>query len=241
MQDLPIYPEKREAPEYALERRLGRLHERPEETYRAALDALRLRCARETLRLTGARSEAEDATSELVKAQLEALEVIETAAAQAGDPDVALIRKVHRIASPGSDGSFRSSAIEPHFKNARPSPPEFIGAKLDNLLDWLSGVSGREMFCAARMSLWFARFVEIAPFERGNFRTAHLFTGFFAVSAGFPPISLALEDADAVRSEIERAIRFDTAGLVTRFSGALSHALRECEEAAERATATATG
>jgi hypothetical protein len=68
-----------------------------------------------------------------------------------------------------------------------------------------------------------------------------LFTGFFAVSAGFPPISLALEDADAVRSEIERAIRFDTAGLVTRFSGALSHALRECEEAAERATATATG
>jgi hypothetical protein len=88
------------------------------------------------------------------------------------------------------------------------------------------------------MSLWFARFVEIAPFEHGNFRTAHLVTSFFAVSGGFPPISLAFADAGTVRTEIERAIRFDTVALVERFSGALSRALRECEKAAERATAT---
>lgn len=235
MPDLPIYPEKREAPEYALERRLGRLQEQPEESYRDALAALRLRCARETLRLTGAPNEAEDPASELVRAQLEALASIEAAATDNSTPEIALIREVHQIAFPGSDGSFRSSEIAPHFKTARPSPPALIEARVDNLLDWLSGASGREIFCAARMSLWFARFVEIAPFERGNFRTAHLIANFFAACAGFPPMSLRREDADALRTEIERAIQFDTAALVQRFSGALSHALRECEEAAEQA------
>ncbi len=236
MPDLPIYPEKREAPEYALERRLGRLLESPEDSYKLALDALRLRCAQETLRLTGAAATADDSAGELVQAQLRALVTIETAAVEASGLELALIREVHCTASPGADGSFRASQISPQFKNARPSPPEFIEAKLLNLLDWLSGESGRDMFCAARMSLWFARFVEIAPFAHGNFRTAHLVASFFAVSAGFPPITLGLEDAEAVRPEIERAIQFDTVALVERFTGALSRALLECEEAAERAT-----
>ena len=236
MPDLPIYPEKREAPEFALERRLGRLQELPEASYERALDAVRLRCAQGTLRLTGAPDVADDVSGELVQAQLKALAAIEAAAAQASCPDLSLIREVHTTASPGADGSFRAVQLAPQFKTARASPPEFIEAKLANLIDWLSGESGRAMFAGARMSLWFARFVEIAPFERGNFRTAHLLTSFFAVSSGFPPVSLALEEAEAVRSEIERAIQFDTTPLVTRFADALSRSLRECEEAAEQAT-----
>ena len=234
MPDLPIYPQKREAPGYALERRLSRLHESSSESYARALEALRNQCAQETLRLTGAPNESEKA--ELVRAQLTALALIEKAAANASEPDLDLnlVREVHRIANSDSDGSFRDGDIAPQFKNARLSPPRFIEEKLDNLLQWLSAASGRDMFPAARMALWFARFVEIAPFERGNFRTAHLLTNFFAAAAGFPPVTLALEDAESIQTEVERAIKFDTAPLVERFSQALDAALRACEEAVPR-------
>ena len=234
MPDLPIYPQKREAPGYALERRLNRLHESSSDAYSSTLEALRNHCAHETLRLTGASSANEQ--SELVEAQQAALALIEKAAAEASEPDLDLdlVREVHCIASPGSDGKFRDGDIAPQFKNARPSPPRFIGAKLDNLLQWLSAEGGRDMFPAARMALWFARFVEIAPFEHGNFRTAHLLTNFFGATAGFPPATLVLEDAESIRVEVERAIQFDTAPLVERFSRALESALRACEEAAPR-------
>ena len=234
MPDLPIYPEKREAPGYALERRLSRLHESSSDSYSSALVALRNQCANETLRLSGAPNESEK--NELVEAQQAALALIEKAAAKASEPDLDLdlVREVHRIANPGSDGTFRDGDIAPQFKNARPSPARFIEAKLDNLLQWLSTESGHDMFPSARMALWFARFVEIAPFEHGNFRTAHLLTNFFAATAGFPPVTLALEDAESIRTEVERAIEFDTAPLVERFSRALENALRTCEEAAAR-------
>ncbi len=234
MPDLPIYPQKREAPGYALERRLSRLQESSSDSYSSALEALRNQCAKETLRLTGAPNESEK--NELVEAQQAALALIEKAAAKASEPDLDLdlVREVHRIANPGSDGTFRDGDIAPRFKNARPSPARFIEAKLDNLLQWLSTESGRDMFPSARMALWFARFVEIAPFAHGNFRTAHLLTNFFAATAGFPPVTLALEDAESIRTEVERAIEFDTAPLVERFSRALENALRSCEEAAPR-------
>ena len=234
MPDLPIYPQKREAPGYALERRLARLHESSSDSYSGTLDALRDQCANETLRLTGAPNESEN--SELVEAQQAALALIEKAAAKASEPDLDLdlVREVHCIASPGSDGKFRDGDIAPQFKNARPSPPRFIEDKLDNLLQWLSAESGRDMFPAARMALWFARFVEIAPFEHGNFRTAHLLTNFFGATAGFPPVTLVHEDAESIRADVERAIQFDTAPLVERFSRALERALLACEEAASR-------
>lgn len=234
MPDLPIYPQKREAPGYALEGRLNRLLESKAESYAATLEALRNQCALETLRLTGAPNESEK--SELIKVQLTALALIEEVASEASEPDLHLVRKVHRIASPGADGRFRDVDVDirAQFKNARPSPPRFVEERLDNLLEWLSAESVRDMFPAERMSLWFARFVEIAPFEHGSFRTAHLLTNFFAATSGFPPITLAFEDAAAIRNEVERAIAFDTEPLVERFSRALENALRTCEEAAAR-------
>ena len=54
MPDLPIYPQKREAPGYSLERRLNRLQESKPNSYDSALEALRTKSAIETLRLTGA-------------------------------------------------------------------------------------------------------------------------------------------------------------------------------------------
>jgi hypothetical protein len=153
------------------------------------------------------------------------------AVAAGAKADLGLIREVHRLSSPPSGGEIRTADLAPQFQNARILSPRFIESRLQNLLDWLHGESGRGMFPAERMALWFPRFLEIAPFERGNFRTAHLFLSFFSCADGYPPVSLKLEEAEAVRGELERAFLFDTGPLVQRFSSALARAMEALERA----------
>jgi hypothetical protein len=229
MPELPIHPGGgREAPGYALERRLFHLKSLPEERRLRAHDALREASARETLRLTGAPGTEPDAP--LLEGALAALSVIESAASSGQEVGLGLIREVHRLSSPPAGGDLRATDLPPQFKNARLLSPRFIESRVQNLLDWLHGDSGRGMFPAERMALWFPRFLEIAPFERGNFRTAHLFLSFFSVAAGYPTVSLRLEEAEDVRGEVERAFLFDTGPLVERFSAALSRALDALEK-----------
>jgi fido (protein-threonine AMPylation protein) len=129
------------------------------------------------------------------------------------------------LANPPSDGALRTTDLKPQFGNARPSSPRFLEARLQDLLDWLASESGTSMFPAERMALWFPRFLEISPFDRGNFRTAHLFLSYFSRSAGFPPVTLQLSEAEETRSDVENALKFDTYPLVRRFSDALARSL----------------
>jgi Fic family protein len=249
MPELPIHPARgREAPGYSLERRLSRLRDA------SALGSddifpLSVECAFETLRLTGAGAERELVSrlaferrreggkregDALVLGQFDALDAIDRAATRGKPLDEALVREVHRFANPPSEGEFRTTELTPRFSNARPSPPRFVAARLQNLLDWLSAESARAMFPAERMALWFPRFVEISPFERGNFRTGHLLASYFSRAADFPAISFRLEDADEVRSELEKAFHFDTLPLVNRFTDALDRALAVLEKRVER-------
>jgi hypothetical protein len=231
MPELPIHPGfGREAPGYALERRLARCQDLPAVLRRDAHSGLRERAALETLRLTGAYAEA-DRSSPLFASLVETLALIEKTASSGKELDLGLIRKVHGISSPPSGGEIRAVDLPPQFQNARVQSPRFIESRLGNLLDWLHGDSGRGMFPAERMALWFPRFLEIAPFDRGNFRTAHLFLSFFSCADGYPPVSLTFEEAEAVRSEVERAFLFDTGPLVERFSSALSRAIEALEKA----------
>jgi Fic family protein len=252
MPELPIHPARgREAPGYALERRLSRLRD-ASAIGSDVIFYLSVECAFETLRLTGAGVErelvrrlAEERRERepegrrreggaLVLGQLDALDAIDGAATRGKPLDEALVREVHRMANPPSQGEFRATELTPRFSNARLSPPRFIAARLQNLLDWISAASAREMFPAERMALWLPRFIEISPFERGNFRTAHLLSSYFARAAGFPPVSFRFQEAEEVRSELEKAFLFDTFPLVKRFSGALDRALAFLEERAER-------
>jgi hypothetical protein len=230
MPELPIHPGNgREAPGYALERRLFLLKSLPEGRRRSAYDALREAAVFETLRLTGAPgTEREDPLFEGV---LEALFVIESAAASGEELRLGVIREVHRLSSPPAGGGLRTKDLAPQFQNARVLSPRVIESRLQNLLDWLHGDSGREMFPAERMGLWFPRFLEIAPFERGNFRTGHLLLSYFSCAAGYPSVSLRFEEAEAVRGEVERAFLFDTGPLVDRFSAALARSLEALETA----------
>ena len=228
MTELPIYTSPKDAPGKALAERARKLRERPESQLLPALDARRLHVAQETLRLTGA-ADKEPFEGPLLGGQLQALAYAERAAKRVSEPTLDMIHEAHRLANPGATGEFRSLDTPAQFANARPSPARFVESKLDNLLHWLSGESGRSMFTAEKMALWFARFVEIAPFERGNFRTAHLLLNVIAVHDGFPPVSLRYEDAEDIRKEVERAMLFDTGALVARFNEALAESLHACE------------
>jgi hypothetical protein len=230
MPELPIYSASgREAPGYSLERRLARLKELPAERWRLGLQGLRECSVQETLRLTGAAELAKDRASPIFEGAIEALALIETTASSGKEIELGLIREVHRLSSPPSGGEIRTAELAPQFQNARILSARFIESRLQNLLDWLHGESGRKMFPAERMALWFPRFLEIAPFDRGNFRTAHLFLSFFSRADGYPPVSLTFEEAEAVRGEVERAFLFDTGPLVERFSTALSRAMEAIE------------
>lgn len=230
MPELPIHPAfGREAPGFALERRLSRCEGLSDEQRRDRHSRLREGAALETLRLTGAFAEA-DRANPLFASALEALSLIEKAASSGKELELGLVREVHRLSSPPFAGEIRTNDLPPQFQNARLLSPRFIESRLRNLLDWLHGDSGRGMFPAERMALWFPRFLEIAPFDRGNFRTAHLFLSFFSCADGYPPVSLRFEEAEAVRGEVERAFLFDTGALVERFSSALSRAIGELEK-----------
>jgi Fic family protein len=224
MPELPIYPERNEAPGYALERRAAALRQNPPDNLDERLHRLRRDCAIETLGLSGA-PPTEGGDDPLVSAQLEAIAVVEASARDDETLDLGKILEVHRLATDGAEVAFRSTESRPQFATARPSPPRFIEDKLKNLLGWLDAESARSMFPAERMALWFARFLEIAPFERRNFRTGHLLVSHFAVAKGYPVVSLRLQDADDIRNAVERALRFDTAALVAQFNDALSRAL----------------
>ncbi len=229
MKDLPIHPDSERSSTYSLEGRLEQLKEKKEEHYASAMDGLRLRCATDTLKLTGVYEVSSD--SRLVVAQLKALSMVEEAAESSNKFTLDLIREVHRVATLADSVEFRKGEQKSQFRNARSSPARFIPDKLENLIMWLSGESGRQMFVAERMALWLSRFLEIEPFENSNFRTGHLFINMFAKASGYPPVSFSHDEIDEIREEIERAIIFDTGALVERFVGVLSESVHTCESA----------
>ena len=204
------------------------------ERWRAGSRVLLIEAARATLELTGApaapgeveaaRGGGIDAASPLA-APLRALSRLEQAAS-GRDPSGPLIGEVHALAA-GESGtsSFRASQIEPQFSGASLSPPQTIPLRFGELLGWVSGQSGRDLDTPPRAALFFARFLEISPFRRGNFRVAHLMLSFFALADGHPPIWFEAGDAAGIREDVSRAFRFDTGPLTARIERALDLSL----------------
>lgn len=157
-----------------------------------------------------------------------ALAHLSEAAARDRNPTGRLAAEVHALAtSAPSPSPFRLEQVEPQFSGAGLSPPQTIAVRFDDLLEWISGGSGRDLETAPRAALFFARFLEISPFSRANFRAAHLLLTFFALADRQPPIWFEAADAAGIRSEVSRAFRFDTAPLTGRIEQALRRSLDE--------------
>jgi Fic family protein len=98
---------------------------------------------------------------------------------------------------------------------------------------WLRAESGKSLNPPEKATLFFARFLGIAPFESGNFRAAHLLMNFFGYIDGYPPFFFLVDESDGVREEIEKAMRFDTLPLVGRMALALDRSLDAYLESAD--------
>ena len=203
----------------------------------AGCEALVVEAALATLQLTGAALAEEEiralreggAPTPAFGPSLGALGLLGRAARDR-DPSKELISEVHAVAS-GLTGvsSFRAHQIEPQFQGASLSAPQTISLRLGELLDWISGASGKDLETAPRAALFFARFLEISPFERANFRVAHLMLTFFALADDQPPIWFEVEDAPGIREDVSGAFRFDTAPLTARIERSLNRSLDRVE------------
>lgn len=216
---------------------VGRLGE---QRWTAGVRRLFPEAARSTLQLTGAPVSEADfraaaaGTGEnggvvptgVMGPPMAALAHLSEAAAADRDPGEDLAAEVHALATAaGVRSPFRLEQIEPQFAGAGLSPPQTIALRLEDLREWISGDSGRDLETAPRAALFFARFLEISPFARANFRTAHLFLSFFALADGQPPIWFEVADAAGIRSDVSQAFRFDTAPLTARIERALARSL----------------
>ena len=234
---LPLHPgaatPRPQGPGQEIRARRDRVREQAGgERWRSGRAALVVEAARATLQLTGTALTEEEiqaarrgAPTPAFGPALGALGLIGNAAAER-DPTQELIAEVHAVSAGLSGASpFRTVQIEPQFQGASLSPPQTVALRLDNLLEWVSGASGRDLETAPRAALFLARFLEISPFERANFRVAHLMLTFFALADDQPPIWFEVEDAPGIREDVSRAFRFDTAPLTERIEGSLHRSL----------------
>jgi len=105
------------------------------------------------------------------------------------------------------------------------SPPEWIEARLQVLLEWLAAGSAQELTPGQRGALALARLVEIAPFEKGNGRVARLASSHLMVQGGARPPVLLGSDGPRMRAALQAAFRIDTAPLVLLLREASERAL----------------
>lgn len=234
---LPLHPgagaPRPQGPGQEIRARRDRIREQAgSERWGSGREALVVEAARATLQLTGTaltdeeiRAARQGAPTPAFGPALGALGLVGKAAADR-DPTEELIAEVHAVSAGVAGASpFRTIQIEPQFQGAGLSPPQTVALRLGNLLEWVSGASGRDLETAPRAALFFARFLEISPFERANFRVAHLMLTFFALADDQPPIWFEVEDAPGIREDVSRAFRFDTAPLTERIERSLHRSL----------------
>ena len=218
--------------------------EQKSEQLKVAAAELTQVCVMQTLQLTGVTVTGEEVAESfrsrqksrpdphgIIVGQYEALEAIENAASNKSKLDRALLCKVHRLSCPPDGGLFRSGQVQPQFEGIEPSRSDLILDKLDNLSEWLDSESVQSMLPPEKAALAFIRILDITPFERGNFRLAHLLLSYFAYRDEYPPLFLSAEDSAEVRKEIERALKCETKPLVDRLVGAQIASLEHCLQA----------
>ncbi len=227
---LPLHPGPGGPGQELRERRAGIVARLGEAAYEARCRELRVEAAGECLALTGAPPEAEawetaragKKPSPAFAPVLAALDRVALKGQEGAALDAEQITTVHALSLGEPPPSMiRTIQTEPQFPGGSLSPPQTIGLRLGELLEWLGGPSGQELVPAPRAGLFFARFLEISPFLSGNFRVAHILLSHFSIAGGYPPIWFRRSEAVAIREEVSRAFRFDTAPLVTRIENSI--------------------
>jgi Fic/DOC family len=114
------------------------------------------------------------------------------------------ILTAHALAFPAHSeaGLLRKTDLQPLYRGQDCAPPEFIEHSLDNLVGWLTAESFSQIHPIEQCALTLARFVDVWPFEFGNFTIGLLFGNLALRAAGLTPFFVLPEH----RREFERAV-----------------------------------
>ena len=114
------------------------------------------------------------------------------------------ILSAHALAFPERPGAgqLRKTELQPLYRGQDCAPPEFIERSLDNLVVWLTAESFTQIHPIEQCALTITRFIDVWPFEFGNFTMALLFGNLALRRAGLTPFFVLPEH----RKEFERAI-----------------------------------
>ena len=105
------------------------------------------------------------------------------------------------------------------------SPPAFVQDRLESLVEWLEGDSGRELSPARQGALALARLVEILPFEDANGRVSRLAASHLMVRGGARPPILVGGDRSRLEQCLQAAFQLSTEPLVALLEEASERAL----------------
>jgi len=110
----------------------------------------------------------------------------------------------HALAFPDRPGAgqLRATELQPLYRGQDCAPPEFIEHSIDNLVVWLTAESFTQIHPIEQCALTITRFIDVWPFEFGNFTIALLFGNLALRRAGLTPFFVLPEH----RKEFERAI-----------------------------------
>jgi hypothetical protein len=164
-------------------------------------------------------------------AEVEALRRALAAVDSKAPLDLVALRAWHAAILPGAAG-LRSGPRER--EGAPPgSPPEFIGARLAVLAEWMGGDSGRELKPLQQATLALARIVEILPFEDGNGRVSRLAASHLLVRGGLRPPILVRGDGPRLVACLRAAFRLELLPLEALLEEASERALDVMMQAIE--------
>jgi hypothetical protein len=126
------------------------------------------------------------------------------------------ILNAHALSFPGRSGAgqLRTAELQPLYRGQDCAPPEFIDHSIDNLVVWLTAESFTQIHPIEQCALTITRFIDIWPFEFGNFTIALLFGNLALRRAGLTPFFVLPEHRQEFERVIAQAMTIDMQPLV---------------------------
>ncbi|KAL3118132.1 hypothetical protein niasHT_001906 [Heterodera trifolii] len=104
---------------------------------------------------------------------------------------LALHKRVLGFADPLAAGVIRD--VQVFVGSFRPTDPEFVMAEMEELVNWLNDEETHRLDAVEVAALAHYKLVFIHPFMDGNGRTSRLLMNWVLLRAGFPPVSIPVE------------------------------------------------
>ncbi|VDO79497.1 unnamed protein product [Soboliphyme baturini] len=101
-------------------------------------------------------------------------------------------KRVLGYVDPVEAGRFRTTEV--FIGKFTPTEPQLVEQEMNEFITWINSESAVEIHPVEMAAIAHYKFVSIHPFIDGNGRTARLLMNFILMQAGFPPVTIRLED-----------------------------------------------